>query len=56
MSFIADALSGKQIDSVHVDSELTYIMLSNGTQITIKGVVIVAPKNESVNRARAHNA
>jgi hypothetical protein len=43
MSFIAAALTGKQIDSVHVDTEVTYIMLTDGTQITIKGLVIVAP-------------
>ena len=46
MSFIADALAGKQIDSVHADSEVTYIMLTNGTQITIKGLMIVAPKDD----------
>jgi hypothetical protein len=43
MSFIVDALVGKQIDAVLVDSELMYVMLSNGTQITVKGLVIVEP-------------
>jgi len=43
MSFIADLLTGKQIQDVLVDSEVTYIMLTNGTQITIRGLVIVEP-------------
>lgn len=44
MSYFADTLVGNQIDSVLVDSEVTYIMLSNGTQITIRGTVLVQPK------------
>ena len=43
MSFIADLLTGKQIQDVLVDSEVTYIMLTNGTQITIRGLVVVEP-------------
>jgi len=43
MSFIADLLIGKQIQDVLVDSEVTYVMLTNGTQITIHGVVVVEP-------------
>jgi len=43
MTLLARALIGEQIHSVHVDSEITYIMLTNGTQVTIKGLVIVAP-------------
>lgn len=43
MSLLADALKGKQIHSAHVDSEVTYIMLTDGTQVTIKGVVMVVP-------------
>ncbi|HEY6390022.1 MAG TPA: hypothetical protein VIX89_02020 [Bryobacteraceae bacterium] len=43
MSFIADLLIGKQIQDVLVDSEVTYIMLTNGTQITIHGLVAVEP-------------
>ena len=43
MSFIADLLTGKQIQDVLVDSEVTYIMLTNRTQITIRGLVVVEP-------------
>jgi hypothetical protein len=43
MSFLADALAGQKITHVLADSEVTYIMLSNGTQITIRGVVVVEP-------------
>ena len=41
MSFIEESLIGRQIHSVHVDSEITYVMLSDGTQITIRGWVVV---------------
>lgn len=41
MSFFEESLVGRQIHSVHVDSEVTYIMLSDGTQITTRGWVIV---------------
>jgi len=44
MSYFADILTGAQIQSVWVDTELTYIMLNNGTQVTIRGVVVVQPK------------
>jgi hypothetical protein len=44
VSYFAEALVGAQIDCVLVDSEVTYIMLSNGTQVTIRGVVVVQPK------------
>ncbi|HUQ92025.1 MAG TPA: hypothetical protein VM120_10110 [Bryobacteraceae bacterium] len=50
MSFIAEALAGKKIDSVLVDSELTYIMLSDGTQITVRGVMLVEPTPGEVQR------
>ena len=43
MSFFERALVGKRIGSVFVDSEVTYIMLDNGTQITIRGLVVVEP-------------
>jgi hypothetical protein len=43
-SYFAELLVGGQIDSVLVDSEVTYIMLTNGTQITIRGAVVVQPK------------
>jgi hypothetical protein len=44
MSYFAETLVGAQIHSVLVDSEVTYIMLSNGTQVTIRGLVVVQPK------------
>ena len=43
MSFFEHSLMGKRIDGVHIDSEVTYIMLSDGTQVTIRGVVVVEP-------------
>jgi hypothetical protein len=48
MSFIVDALVGKEIDSVLVDSEVMYVMLANGTQITVRGLVVVEPKPQAV--------
>jgi hypothetical protein len=44
MSLIVKTLRGKQIDDVLVDSELVYIMLTDGTQITIRGLVVVQPR------------
>jgi hypothetical protein len=44
MSYFADILTGAQIHSVWADTEVTYIMLSNGTQVTIRGVVVIQPK------------
>ena len=41
MNFFERSLVGRQIHSVHVDSEVTYIMLSDGTQIKIRGWVVV---------------
>jgi len=41
MNFFEESLIGRQIHSVHVDSEVTYFMLSDGTQITIRGWVVV---------------
>jgi len=43
-SYFAKLLVGGQISSVLVDSEVTYIMLTNGTQITIRGLVAIQPK------------
>ena len=43
MSFFQDLLVGKQIDSVHVDSEVTYILLNDGTHVAIRGLVIIEP-------------
>ena len=45
MSYFTETLTGATIHSVFVDSELTYLMLSNGTQVTIHGVVVVQPVN-----------
>ena len=45
MSYFAKALTGATIHSVFVDSEVTYIMLTNGTQVTVKGLVVVQPAN-----------
>jgi hypothetical protein len=44
MSFIVDSLRGQRIQDVLVDSEVMYIMLTNGTQVTVKGLVVVEPK------------
>ena len=52
MSFFEHSLIGKKIDSVHADSEVTYIMLRDGTQITIRGLVVVEPRSV-LNRADA---
>lgn len=41
---MVDLLRDQLIQDVLVDSEVVYIMLNNGTQITIKGVVVVEPK------------
>lgn len=46
MSYFARILEGQQIHSVMVDPEVTYIMLRNGTQVTIRGLVIVEPRPE----------
>jgi hypothetical protein len=43
MSFFQASLIGKQIDSVHVDSEVTYIILNDGTCVSIPGLVIIEP-------------
>lgn len=50
MSYFAELIVGSQIDCALVDSEVTYIMLDNGTQITIHGLVIVQPT--AADRAR----
>jgi hypothetical protein len=44
MSFMADVLRGQLIQDVLVDAEVMYVMLTNGTQMTIKGLVVVEPK------------
>ena len=40
---MAELLAGKEIHDVLADSEVTYIMLTDGTQITIRGLVVVEP-------------
>jgi hypothetical protein len=47
MSFFENSLVGRQIHSVHVDSEVTYIMLTDGTHISIRGLVVVEPARAS---------
>ena len=51
MSFFEHSLIGKKIDGVHIDSELTYIMLDDGTQVTIRGLVVVEPGRSVLKRA-----
>ena len=43
MSLLQETVMGKQIDAVMSDSEVTYLMLSDGTQVTIRGLVVVQP-------------
>jgi hypothetical protein len=43
MGFFENSLTGRKIESALVDSEVTYILLSDGTQITIHGLVVVEP-------------
>jgi len=53
MSYFAQILTGAQIHSVLVDSEVTYIMLSDGTQVTIRGSILVQPSKQSAASASA---
>jgi hypothetical protein len=53
---MGDLIVGKRVDDVLVDSEVTYIMLANGTQITIRGVVVVQPKYSSLKTVSAFSA
>lgn len=50
MSFFENALVGRQIDCVHVDSEVTYLMLSDGTHVAIRGLVFVEPGRAAVSQ------
>ena len=43
MSLLTETLIGKRIEDVMADSEVTYLMLTDGTQITIRGLVVVQP-------------
>ena len=57
MNFFEESLVGRQIHSVHVDSGVTYIMLSDGTQITIRGWVVVerGPRSSVTEASEASN-
>lgn len=46
MSLFETLLLGKQIAAVHADSEVTYLMLADGTQVTVHGVVVVEPPGQ----------
>ena len=48
MSFIADMLVGRQIEAVLSDSEVTYLMMADGTQVTVRGLVVVEPPPKPV--------
>jgi len=48
MNFFEKSLVGRQIDCVHVDSEVTYMMLSDGTHVVIRGLVVVEPGRATV--------
>ena len=52
MSMMAELLVGKRIEAVLCDSEVTYLMLDDGTQMTIRGFVAVEP-GRPVNDCRA---
>jgi hypothetical protein len=45
MSFFEKSLVGRKIDRVYVDSEVTYLVLSDGTLVSIRGMVFVEPPN-----------
>jgi hypothetical protein len=47
MSLFERSLVGKQIHSVHVDSEITCLMLTDGTQVTIRGWIVIEPRTAS---------
>jgi len=57
MSFFENSLVGREIHSVHVDSEVTYIMLSDGTQVTIRGWVVVerGPRSSVIEATEGSN-
>jgi len=48
MTLMAKLLRGQRIDDVFVDAEVVYIMLADGTQVTINGLVVVAPKESII--------
>jgi hypothetical protein len=47
MSLFEGLLLGKEIAAVHVDSEVTYLMLADGTQVTVHGLVVVEPPGQA---------
>ena len=53
MSYLANMLVGQKVTDVLADSEVTYIMLANGTQITIRGLVVVEPKPSLADQSSA---
>jgi hypothetical protein len=54
MSFFENSLVGRRIDCVHVDSEVTYMMLSDGTHVTIRGLVVVEPRRAADSEPAPH--
>lgn len=43
MTLLSTLLRGQQIADVYSDSEVTYLMLSNGAQVTVRGQLLVQP-------------
>jgi hypothetical protein len=52
MGVMVDLLRGQQILDVFVDSEVTYLMLVDGTQVTIRGLVVVQPDYQPLRRSQ----
>ena len=50
MNYFDEVMVGTEIHSIYVDSEITYIMLTNGTQLTVRGLLIVQPAPLAVAR------
>lgn len=49
MSYLSTLLRGERIADVYADEELTYIMLASGTQVTVRGLIVVEPASSSSN-------
>jgi hypothetical protein len=56
MSFFETLLLGKQIAAVHADTQVTYLMLADGTQVTVHGLVVVEPPKRAGSHAVAAGA
>ena len=56
MSFFEDSLVGRTVDSVYCDSEVTYLMMSDGTQVAIRGIVVVEPRQSIAPAKRSDSA